>query len=132
LRRRHIPNRDLRKLDEDVRTRLLTAGKEEEFVQRYTSPMADLKHFSTANYLQELIEITRPIPLVTDRRAPVLALISRAVTFTETEATRAALARYPKSQVVMLSAYHWPLTEKPLEVRRAIEEWCVRSVRSEE
>lgn len=126
LRRRHIPSRDLRKLDEDVRARLLGAGKEEEFVKRYTSPMADLKHFSTTSYLRELIEITRPIPPLSDPRTPILALISQAVTFTETEATRAALAHYPNSQVVMLSAYHWPLTEKPVEVRRAIEEWCVK------
>lgn len=132
LHRRHIPNRDLRKLDEDVRVRLLGAGKNEEFVKRYTSPMADLEHFSTANYLQELIEITRPVPPAADLNAPVLALISQAVTFTDTEATRAALARYPKAQVVSLSAYHWPLTEKPVEVRHAIEEWCVKSVRSEE
>jgi pimeloyl-ACP methyl ester carboxylesterase len=125
LRRRHIPTRDLRKLDEDVRTRLLGAGRSEDFVKRYTSPLADLKHFSTAHYLQEVVEITRPIPNLERIQGPVLALISKAVTFTDTEKTRAALSRCPQPQLILLSAYHWPLTEQPVEVRKAIEQWAL-------
>lgn len=125
FRRRHIPTRDLRALDEDVRVRLLGAGKAEDFVKRYTSPMADLKYFPTAHYLQEVVEITRPIPHLERVRVPLLALISKAVTFTDTEKTRAALARCPQPQIVMLSAYHWPLTEQPVEVRQAIEKWAL-------
>jgi pimeloyl-ACP methyl ester carboxylesterase len=126
LRRRQLPQRDLRKLDEQVRAHLLGAGRSDDFVKRYTSSRADLKQFSTAHYLQELIEITRPIPPAPGLQAPLLALISQAVTFTDTAATRATLARYANSEVVMLSAYHWPLTEKPVEVRQAIEAWCAR------
>ncbi len=125
LHRRQIPNRDLRQLDEHVRKQLLGAGKEEDFVKRYTSPLADMKHIATATYLQEFIEITRPIP-PTPLRAPILVLISQAVTFTDTDATRAALARYPNCEIVKLSAYHWPLTEKPVEVRQTIEAWCAK------
>src|SRR5205085_9608399 len=113
LRRRRIPQRDLRALDEDVREHLIGAGKTEAFVKRYTSPLADLKFFSTANYLQEFQELTRPIPPAPGLHAPMLALISKAVTFSDTATTCAALARYPATHVVMLSAYHWPLTEKP-------------------
>jgi len=32
----------------------------------------------------------------------------------------------PAGEVVDLPAYHWPLTEKPHEVRAAIEEWVLR------
>lgn len=124
LRRSVIPNRDLRRLDEDVRKHLLDAGKEEDFVKRYTSPLADLRHFSTAHYLKEFLEITRAVPPLQNVRVPVLGLISRAVTFTDAETTRAALTRCPQSQIAMLTAYHWPLTERPVEVRRAIEDWC--------
>lgn len=126
LHRRQVAKRDLRKLDEDVRTRLLETGKEQDFVKRYTSPLTDMRHFPIANYLQELIEITRPIPAAEDFAAPILALISQAVTFTDTDATQHALRRYPTSRAVMLSAYHWPLTEKPVEVRREIELWCAQ------
>ncbi len=126
LHRRHIPNRDLRALDEEVRVRLLETGNAKDFVKRYTSPLADLKFFSTANYLQEFIELTRPVPPADNLPVPMLALISRAVTFTDTEATLAALAHYPNCRIAMLGAYHWPLTEKPVEVRQAIEQWCMQ------
>jgi esterase len=128
LRRRRIPQRDLRALDEDVRVRLIGAGKTEAFVKRYTSPLADLKFFSTANYLQEFQELTRPIPPAPGLQAPMLVLISKAVTFSDTATTCAVLARYPATQVVMLSAYHWPLTEKPVEVRQAIERWVGQNI----
>jgi pimeloyl-ACP methyl ester carboxylesterase len=124
LRRKVIPKRDLRTLDEDVRVQLLGAGREEDFVKRYTSPLADIKYFSTAHYLKEFLEITRPIPRLQQIDAPVLALVSRAVTFTDIDTTRAVLTRCPNSQIALLTAYHWPLTERPVEVRRAIEDWC--------
>jgi len=124
FRRRHIPLRDLHQLDKQVREQLLGAGKDKDFVKRYTSPRVDLRYFPTAHYLRELVEITRPVPTLEGIQAPVLALISQAVTFTDTGKTRAALARCPQLQVEMLSAYHWPLTEKPVEVRRTIETWC--------
>jgi len=126
LYRRHIPNRNLRALDEEVRANLLATGKAEAFVKLYTSPFADLKYFSTANYLREFIELTRPVPAPIDPETAMLALISQAVTFTDTDTTQTALARYPQCQIVMLSAYHWPLTEKPVEVRQKIEQWCMR------
>ncbi len=127
-RRREIPQRDLRKLDEEVRVRLLGTGKSKEFVQRYTSPLADLEYFPTAHYLQESIEITRPIPSAPEPPVPMLALISQAVTFTDTGVTRQALARYPRCELKILTAYHWPLTEKPTEVRQEIEKWCAQFV----
>lgn len=40
--------------------------------------------------------------------------------------TRAMLAENPRTQAVTIDAYHWPLTENPLQVRAAIETWCLR------
>lgn len=128
IRRAHIPVRDLRQLDEQVRKQFLNAGKEADFVRRYTSPLADVKYFPTAHYLQEVVEITRPISGLERLNMPLLALISQAVTFTDTEKTKAALARCPQAQIVSLTAYHWPLTEKPVEVRTAIERWAINLV----
>jgi hypothetical protein len=30
----------------------------------------------------------------------------------------------PDVKMVPIDAYHWPLTEPPVEVRQAIESWC--------
>jgi esterase len=120
IRRRIEATRDLRQLDNDVRQRLLGAGRGKEFVQRYSSPLADLRHFSVANYLQEIIELTRRVPRPEQLRVPLLALVSQAVTFTRIGMTHRILARYPHAHVIDLGAYHWPLTEKPVEVRQAL------------
>lgn len=125
LRRAHIPTRDLRKLDEQVRKQFLSAGNEADFVKRYTSPLADIRHFPITHYLTEVVEIMRPIVGLDRLKVPTLALISQAVTFTDTEKTKAALARCPHLQIDSLTAYHWPLTEKPVEVRTAIERWAI-------
>jgi pimeloyl-ACP methyl ester carboxylesterase len=62
LYRRHIPERDLRALDEGTRVELLAAGKMDEMVRKYKSLWPDLKHFPTANFLEEIIETVRPLP----------------------------------------------------------------------
>jgi pimeloyl-ACP methyl ester carboxylesterase len=110
-----------------MRARLLAAGKEKEFVERYTSPRADLRHFPTANYLREFVELLRPLPPLGDVAAPTLALLSKGITFTDLKATRAELARMPHVTVKLVNAYHWPLTEKPDAVRSAIERWCAET-----
>jgi pimeloyl-ACP methyl ester carboxylesterase len=128
LRRRRIPNRDLRQLDEQTRANMLNLGKQEEMIARYTSPLADLKHFATASYLQELIEVTRPLPSLAGIPIPTLVLLSRGVTFSDPEITRRLLAPLPHVRVTAIDAYHWPLTEKPVEVRQAIEQWCAETM----
>ena len=127
LYRRRIPPRDLRRLDEQTRGRLLEQGKQEEMIRLYTSPLADLKHFPTASYLQEYIEVTRPLPPLADIRLPTLVLLSRGVTFTDPEATKRLLAPLSHVEIATIDAYHWPLTEKPADVRRAIEDWCTKT-----
>jgi pimeloyl-ACP methyl ester carboxylesterase len=124
FRRRQIPARDLHELDETVRAALLARGRAEEFVARYTSAWEDLKYFPTAHYLQELVEVTRPTPPLATLAVPVLALLSRAVTFTDPARMRAVLATIPAIEIVDIEAYHWPLTERPAAVREAIEQWC--------
>lgn len=123
LRRRHIPQRDLRKLDEVTRMNLLKLGKREEMIALYSSPWADLGYFPVASYLQELLEMIRPLPLE-QITAPVLALLSSGITYADPEVTRAVFARHPSARTISLDAYHWPLTETPEEVRAAIEHWC--------
>jgi len=124
LRRRHIPVRDLRKLDEKTRQDLLAAGKQKEMIELYSSPWEDLKFFPIASFLQELIEITRPLPALAEIKAPILALLSSGITYTDPGITQKTLAGFSRVQTVTVDAYHWPLTEKPQQVREAIEKWC--------
>jgi len=126
LRRRHIPVRDLRKLDEKTRQDLLAAGKQKEMIELYSSPWEDLKFFPIASFLQELIEITRPLPALAEIKVPILALLSSGITYTDPGITQKTLAGFARVQTVTVDAYHWPLTEKPQQVREAIEKWCER------
>jgi pimeloyl-ACP methyl ester carboxylesterase len=125
IRRRVIPPRDLRALDEQTRALLARLGDSSAIVDKYISPTADLRHIRTAYYFRDLAEMFRPLPL--DRvRAPTLAVLSRGLTFSDLAVTRERLSRFAHAELVEIDAYHWPLTEKPAEVRCAIEDWCRR------
>ena len=124
LHRRNLPSRDLRQLDEKTRQELLLAGKQNEMIELYSSPWEDLKFFPIASFLQELIEISRPLPELDRLQIPILALLSSGITYTIPAITKEMLARNPRVRIEIIDAYHWPLTEKPVQVREAIERWC--------
>ncbi len=126
LRRRHIPDRDLRKLDEKTRESLLAAGKQQEMIELYSSPWEDLRFFPVSSFLQELVEITRPLPPLAQIKVPILVLLSSGITYTDPVITRRILAEHPRMEMVTIEAYHWPLTENPVLVRTTIEQWCER------
>lgn len=121
LGRRYFPLRDLRALDETTRAALSASRDAREIVRRYTAPWKDLQYFPLAHYLQELVEVTRPLPPPADVRMPVLVLLSSGVTFTDTVTMRAWASNFPSGQVQTIDAHHWPLTERPVDVRLAIE-----------
>ena len=124
IKRRSIPTRDLRMLDETVRRELLEQGDAAAFVRRYSSIGADLRYFATAHLLQEGHEMLRPLPSLAGITVPVLVLLSSGITYTDPARTRQALGQLQRVQVATIDAYHWPLTERPREVREAIEQWC--------
>lgn len=126
LHRRRLPALDLRRLDEATRKELLAAGRTDAFVRRYGSPFADLEFVPTAAYLQDVVELVRPLPDLAAIGAPVLALLSKGITFTDLESTSRLLRALPWVEIERLDAYHWPLTEQPDTVREAIERWCAR------
>jgi pimeloyl-ACP methyl ester carboxylesterase len=122
--RRPLPLRDLRALDATTRKALAHSGETGDIVRHYTAPSEDLKYFPFAHYLQELAEVVRPLPPPANVHAPVRLLLSCGVTFTDPDAMRAWCAQLPSAELQTIDAYHWPLTERPLEVRRAVEEFC--------
>lgn len=127
IHRRRIPMRDLRALDEQMRAELLAEGRIDEMVERYSSIKPDLKHFPVANFLQEIVQMVRPLPDPSTIEAPVLVVLSSGATYTDPEATRRGIERFPNAETVFIDAYHWPLTEKPDEIREAIERWVMNT-----
>ncbi len=123
LYRRHLESLDLRELDRQFRTRLAEPGGGEALVKRYASPRHDFKIMPSANFLQDLVEVERPLPLE-NIRAPFLALLSTGRTFADPDITRARLARLPHGEIHTLEANHWIPTEQPQAMRELIETWC--------
>ncbi len=126
LHRRSIPQRDLRRLDEVTRETMLNLGRQKEMIARYSSPWLDLRFFPSANYLAEYLELMRPVTDPARVRVPVAVMLSSGITFTNLARMRELSKRFPDGEIIDLPSYHWPLTEKPREVRALIEEWVER------
>ena len=124
LYRRHLPSRDLYALDEKVRATLLASGQYEAMIDRYSSPWPDLKVFPTANYIQEIMQMVRSLPALSGIRVPVLILLSRGGTYADPDRSREVIKCIPDVKLVLIDAYHWPLTERPVEIRETIESGC--------
>lgn len=123
LHRGALPPLDLRALDEVARRALGSPEAERAFIAQYSSASADLRHVPLAVYLQDLVEMFGPAPLPRELDVPVLALLSTGATFADPGEMRAALAG-PRVTLHSIECHHWPLTERPADVREAIERWC--------
>ena len=121
--RRHIESLDLRELDRQFRIRLHEPGGSQALTKRHASPLHDLKIMPSANFLQDLIEVRRPLPLE-KLKAPFLALLSTGRTFAQPDITRAALEKLAQGEIQTLDSKHWIPTEQPQAMRQAIENWC--------
>ena len=125
LYRRHLDSIDLRELDRQFRARLHEPGGGEALTKRYASPLHDLKIMPSANFLQDLVEVERALPLK-NLRAPFLALLSTGRTFADPNITRAALEPLKQGEIQTLESKHWIPTEQPQAMRKAIEDWCAK------
>lgn len=123
IHRHRLEPLDLRELDREFRTHLAQPGGGDVLVRRYSSVWHDLKIMPTANFLQDLIEVVRPLPLH-HIRAPFLAVLSTGRTFADPDITRAALSGLPHGTIRQVDAKHWIPTEQPDQMGKAIDEWC--------
>jgi len=121
--RRQIEALDLRELDRQARSRLMQPGGSDALVKRYASPLHDLNIMPTAGFLQDLVEVIRPLPLE-NIHVPFLALLSAGRHFADPELTAELLAPYAQGTIQTLNAKHWIPTEQPVAMRMAIERWC--------
>lgn len=126
LRRRRLPYRDLRALDEQTR-RLLAAAqhaRDADIARLYMKPGADLHYIPLANYLQDIYEVVRPVPDPAGLDVPTLVLVSAGASISDARMGRDWIARFPCARTVAIDADHWLLTERPVEARLAIDAWC--------
>lgn len=123
LRRRRIPNRNLRELDEETREAMAGGEAFEVIAERYGALGPVLEHMPVANYLRQMVATTAPLPPLSEIDVPVLVLVSAGITFADSEVSRREIDRFPDHQVVTVNANHWPLTEAPDETRETVEDW---------
>ena len=124
--RRHIDNRDLRELDEETRRAIAGPESLEAIAKRYGALGPILRHMPTRNYILQGLDTVSPLPDPEGVSCPVLVLVCGGTTLSQLDVNKAEAKRFPNSEVVMLKANHWPLTETPDDVRAAIEEWIGR------
>jgi pimeloyl-ACP methyl ester carboxylesterase len=124
LRRRALEPLDLRQLDRLARQALATPEGEAAFIRQYSSTRADLRSTRTAHYLQDLVEMFRAAPDPATVTQPLLVLLSSGGTFADPGLMHEFIARYAHSHTETIDCHHWPLTERPAEVRAVIEAWC--------
>ncbi|MGB5249507.1 MAG: alpha/beta hydrolase [Gammaproteobacteria bacterium] len=129
--RRHIIARDLRELDDETRRAIAGAESLEEISRRYGALGPILRHMPTGNYLRQGLATVSPLPDLASIDVPVQVLISGGTTLADLKVNRTEAARFTHSEVVMLEANHWPLTETPDAVRETIEGWMARTFGNE-
>ena len=125
LHRRRLETIDLHALDLEYRAHLDEPGGAEALTKRYASPWHDLSIMPSANFLQDLVEVERPLVLE-KIRARLLALLSNGRTFADPDITRALLSCLPQSEIHTLDSKHWIPTEQPQAMRKQIESWCAK------
>ncbi|MGL4233650.1 MAG: alpha/beta fold hydrolase [Casimicrobium sp.] len=126
-----LPPLDLHALDLKAREALATNDPValEKFVTQYSSAKADLKHIPHANYLQDAVEMFRALPSLSAILCPVLALRSAVAGYQDDALVEARLREMPNVEIQPVNCHHWPLTERPTEVRETIETWIEKNIR---
>jgi len=125
LQRREFPLMNLEDLDKKTRAEMRGDHPQEELVRRYSALGLILKYTPTANYVQQIMATAAQLPRLEEITAPTLVLESAGVDFMDRTRSRAELARLPNMRLVEIGATHWPLTERPDDVREAIEAWAL-------
>lgn len=121
LRRRQLSTLDLEQLDQHARA-LLAQGRDADMERLYSSAWQNLKYFPTATFLQDVVQVLRPLPLpVPD--IPALMLLSVNRHDAAANLNRAYAARLPRCTIAEIKCNHWILTAAPDAARTAIEQW---------
>lgn len=114
--------RDLHQLDLNTRD-FLAANPDKGIADLYMDPFADLEYIPLLNYLQDLYEVTRPLPPLTNIHVPIQVLLSAGASTSHVDTNREILSVLPNCEIQTIEADHWLLTERPVEAREVIDTW---------
>jgi len=121
-RKREYVYRDLHQLDLETRA-FLAANPDKGIADLYMDPFADLKFLPLLNYLQDLYEVTRPLPALSNIHTPILVLLSSGASTSHVDTNREILSALPNCEIRTIDADHWLLTERPVQAREVIDDW---------
>jgi len=123
IRRTRIKALDLKQLYKRM-SEILDENPAADIDTLYASPIADLKICPTATYIQDIIALYEATPEMRNITVPILVLLSKGNETCDPDRIKKYLSPLTNCKVVEIEANHWQLTEKPTEVRIAIEKWC--------
>jgi pimeloyl-ACP methyl ester carboxylesterase len=122
IRRSQYPSRDLYALDERTRE-TLRANPQMKIADLYMNPFADLSYIPLANYLQDLLAVVQPLPMLEAISQPVMVIMSGGSSLSDQEKNKQQISRMPNATSEVVRCDHWPLTEQPETVRMIIDNW---------
>ena len=123
FRKRKFKPRSLYELD--IKTRkFLAENPHKDIAELYMSPIEDMKYLPLANYIQDILEVIRPVGPIETIDCPVLVLLSKSPAMSKLDKNVSIIKTIPNNHIHYIEADHWLMTEKPDEARQAIEEWC--------
>lgn len=128
-RKRRYVYRDLHQLDLDTRA-FLAANPDKGIADLYMDPFADLEFMPLVNYLQDLYEVTRPLPPLSGIHTPILVLLSAGASTSHVDSNREILKTLPSCEICTVDADHWLLTEQPAKAREIIDGWIRARLKS--
>ncbi len=123
IRRSQYPARDLYALDERTRE-TLEANPQMKIADLYMNPLADLSYIPLANYLQDLLAVVQPLPVLEAISQPVLVIMSGGSSLSDQKRNEQQIHRMSNATSKLVHCDHWPLTEQPEAVREIIDIWC--------
>jgi len=123
--KKNLPYRDLHELDIKTRS-ILKNEADSNIADLYMNPFDDLIYIPLVNFFQDMFEVTRKVPDLKLINCAVLCLLSKGATVSDINLTKSFVNQFPNSEIEVIDADHWLLTEKPVESRQAIEKWCNR------
>jgi pimeloyl-ACP methyl ester carboxylesterase len=123
IKRDKYPARDLFALDEKTRA-TLRANPQMKIADLYMNPISDLSYIPFANYLQDMLAVVQPVPVLETINQPVLVLLSGGSSLSDRQRNEQQIMRMPNVSIEIVDCDHWPLTEQPEQVRQIIDNWC--------
>lgn len=124
LHRRQLGTLDLQVLDRRVHD--ASPDELQTMLAEYGKPKHDLKVIPIAQYINNLLEIMRPLP-VTEVHCPTLVIQSGGHSITDPDRTQTLLQQLPQVEFATVDSEHWLPALHPDELCKLIDGWVLKN-----